>query len=71
MTQDMESPFANEIEVLNYALTLEHLEATFYREANAAFADQDYIAAGYQPSVREKIVMIGEHEASHVAARRR
>jgi rubrerythrin len=66
MNQDMESPFANELEVLNYALTLEHLEATFYREANAAFTDQDYINAGYQPSVREKIVMIGEHEASHV-----
>ncbi|CAN5598518.1 hypothetical protein BH23CHL5_BH23CHL5_24660 [soil metagenome] len=61
------SPFADEVEVLNYALTLEHLEATLYREANATFADQDYIDAGYDASVRVKIVDIGDHEATHVA----
>ncbi len=67
LQDSMMSPFADEVEVLNYALTLEHLEATFYREANATFTDQDYINAGYQASVREKIVDIGEHEATHVA----
>jgi hypothetical protein len=60
------SPFANEVEVLNYALTLEHLEATFYREAMARFTDQDFVALGFQPSVREKLMAIAEHEASHV-----
>lgn len=62
-----DSPFANEVEVLNYALTLEHLEATFYREANALFADQEYLDLGFQTSVRDRIVIIGEHEATHVA----
>ena len=64
--QDMDSPFMNDIEVLNYALTLEHLEATFYREAIAMFDDAAFTAAGYQTSVREKIVAIGDHETSHV-----
>ena len=29
----MDNPFKDDLEVLNYALTLEHLEATFYRDA--------------------------------------
>jgi len=66
INQEMDSPFMNDIEVLNYALTLEHLEATFYREAIAMFDDEAFIAAGFQTSVREKIVAIGEHETSHV-----
>jgi len=61
------SPFANEVEVLNYALTLEHLEATFYREALATFGADDFVALGFQASVLDKIVAIGQHEADHVA----
>jgi hypothetical protein len=48
------------IDILNYALTLEHFEATFYRTANGA---DGLIPEKYRGLFRE----IGEHEAGHVA----
>src|SRR5215203_2684980 len=67
LTQDdEEAPFADVVEVLNYALTLEHLEATFYRMGMEQFAAADYIALGFQAGVRDYIGMIAEHEAAHV-----
>lgn len=59
-------PFADVVEVLNYALTLEHLETAFYRDGLAQFADQAFLDAGLQTSVRDRLVEIGEHEAAHV-----
>jgi len=66
LLQDTLSPFASEAEVLNYALTLEHLESTFYREAIATYTGQDFVDIGLQAAVLDYIVMIGEHEAAHV-----
>jgi len=63
---DTGSPFDGPVDVLQYALTLEHLEATFYREGLATFDEQAFIDAGFQASVREYIAIIGEHEATHV-----
>ncbi len=64
--QDDEAPFADVVEVLNYALTLEHLEATFYRMGLEQFAAEDYTALGFQAGVRDYISLIAEHEAAHV-----
>jgi len=64
--QDDDAPFDGPVDVLNYALTLEHLEATFYRMGIEQFANEDYAAIGYQSGVRDYIVLIGEHEATHV-----
>jgi hypothetical protein len=64
--QEQDAPFDNEIDVLNYALTLEHLEATFYREAVERFDEEEYVAIGFQPGVRDRIVSIAEHEQEHV-----
>src|ERR1700686_3646540 len=50
--------------VLNYALTLEYLEAQFYKEALANYTEADFEKAGF-PGVRENIVQIGAHEQAH------
>lgn len=52
--------FADDLEVLNYALTLEHLEAEFYDMANASGVLTGDAAAYFQ--------IIGEHERAHVDA---
>ncbi len=60
--------FTSDIDVLNCTLTLEHLEATFYREAVEMFDAAAYMAIGFQASVRDRIVEIADHEKQHVDA---
>lgn len=65
MTQ--EAPFAGPIDVLNYALTLEHLEAAFYRDGLAMIGQQGITSLGFLPGVFDYLTEIGNHEAAHVA----
>ena len=58
-----ESPFPDDIAILNYALTLEHLESTFYREGLETFA-----AADFEDGVFDNLTLVAEHEAAHVEA---
>jgi len=59
---------SNDVKTLNYALTLEHLEATFYTEGLARFNESDFEDAGYDSSVRNYVNLIRAHEVSHVNA---
>ncbi len=52
--------FENDLMVLNYALTLEHLESTFYKQVNAS--------GKLQGNAAKYLAIIGAHEAAHVDA---
>lgn len=67
---------ATDVRVLNYALTLEHLEATFYTEGLQKFSRGDItgssVFAGLGGSIRSKaydyLQLIRDHEQTHVQA---
>ncbi|KAF9580857.1 hypothetical protein BGW38_002331, partial [Lunasporangiospora selenospora] len=54
------------INILNFALTLEHLEDAFYKEGLSRYDEADFVMAGYKGVIRDRFVHIGEHEATHV-----
>ncbi|WRT64042.1 uncharacterized protein IL334_000970 [Kwoniella shivajii] len=54
-------------DILQYALTLEHLENAFYHQYLGQFDQAAFKAAGYPDWVRNRIENIAEHEAQHVA----
>ncbi|KGQ02671.1 Protein rds1 [Beauveria bassiana D1-5] len=49
-----------------YALTLEHLEDTFYRDGLAKYSEQDFNSAGFDSKVYNNIKTIASDEAAHV-----
>jgi rubrerythrin len=55
--------FADDIEVLNYALTLEHLEYAFYRDGLANFT-----AENFWDDVYDNLLDVRDHEGAHVDA---
>jgi hypothetical protein len=64
-----------DLEMLNYALTLEHLEATFYAKGledfcDEEFANPDLICGELCPELRQitskHVQVVGEYEAAHV-----
>lgn len=57
----------NDCDILNYALTLEHLEDTFYRKGVAAFAQSDFVAAGFPDPFYANLKEVAADEATHVS----
>jgi hypothetical protein len=58
-----QTELTTDVEVLNYALTLEHLEAAFYQLAN----DYDLGVDPFNININDYATLAGEHEAAHVA----
>jgi Ferritin-like domain len=55
-----------ENQILNFALTLEHLENNFYSTFLSKFNADDFKAAGFEPFVHGRMLQIANHEANHV-----
>lgn len=53
--------------ILNYALTLEHLEDTFYRQGLANFTQEQFAAAGFGGSFYSNLKEISKDETTHVS----
>ncbi|GAA5977429.1 hypothetical protein JCM11641_000959 [Rhodosporidiobolus odoratus] len=55
-----------DVEILNYALTLEFLERNFYADVLKKFSVAAFKKAGYPASVRERFVQLAKEESNHV-----
>jgi hypothetical protein len=53
--------------VLQFALTLEHLEATFYNDALKAMPESDFLTAGYSAAYYDNLKYIAFDEQQHVS----
>ncbi|KAI8825227.1 ferritin-like domain-containing protein [Fimicolochytrium jonesii] len=62
------APAQGDLFVLNYALTLEFLEASFYKQALDKFDANAFKAAGFDPAIRDQMLVIKGHEDTHVTA---
>ncbi|KAL8293739.1 hypothetical protein RQP46_000440 [Phenoliferia psychrophenolica] len=52
--------------ILNYALTLEHLESAFYKGGLAKFNSDSFLSSDYPDWVRYRLTEIANHEDNHV-----
>ena len=54
-------------DILNYALTLEHLEDKFYREGLANFTEDQFAAAGFDSTFYANLQEVSSDESTHVS----
>ncbi|KAM0266520.1 hypothetical protein ACHAPA_006765 [Fusarium lateritium] len=52
--------------ILNYALTLEHLENNFYKQGLSNFTEEDFADAGFDSTFYNNIKVVSEDETTHV-----
>lgn len=53
--------------ILNYALTLEHLEDTFYRTGLQMFSEEDFAQAGFDATFYKNLKEVAYDEKTHVS----
>jgi rubrerythrin len=63
LAQDSMPEFADDLDVLNYALTLEHLEYAFYRDGVGQF---NFGVGPYNEDIGEWLLAVRDHEDEHV-----
>ena len=61
------TPEITDVDILNYALTLEHLEDKFYREGLQNFTEGDFAAAGFDSAFYNNLKTISSDETTHVS----
>lgn len=61
------APEITDADILNYALTLEHLEDKFYREGLANFTQADFAAEGFDATVYDNLKEVSSDETTHVS----
>ena len=61
-----QAPAITDADILNYALTLEHLEDKFYREGLANYSESDFAAAGFDSTFYGNLKEISADETTHV-----
>ncbi|KAJ6095335.1 hypothetical protein N7486_006081 [Penicillium sp. IBT 16267x] len=57
----------SDADILNYALTLEHLEATFYQEGIKNYTQADFVNAGFQDPFYANLKEVASDELTHVS----
>lgn len=56
-----------DVDILNYALTLEHLEDKFYREGIQNYSRSVFNAAGYDDTFYDNLLEVSNDESTHVS----
>lgn len=56
----------SDIDILNFGLTLEHLEDAFYHQGLRKYSQDDFRRAGYPAWTRGRFEQIAAHERTHV-----
>ncbi|KAH7114443.1 ferritin-like domain-containing protein [Dendryphion nanum] len=56
----------SDVDILNFALTAEHLESAFYKQGFAKFSNADFQALGLTETQITSLKKVGETEAIHV-----
>ncbi|KAJ5887504.1 hypothetical protein N7495_007545 [Penicillium taxi] len=56
----------SDADILNYALTLEHLEASFYKEGLKNYTQADFISAGFADPFYANLQEVASDEVDHV-----
>ncbi|KAJ1323184.1 ferritin-like domain-containing protein [Microdochium nivale] len=67
LTTKRDASGPTDADILNYALTLEHLEDTFYRDGLAKFDEAAFAAAGFDSAVYNNIKKVSSDEETHVS----
>ncbi|KAL7267940.1 hypothetical protein RUND412_009456 [Rhizina undulata] len=60
------TPALTDLQILQFALTLEHLESAFYQQGFAKFPASDFLALGLTEIQIEELIAIGQTENTHV-----